>query len=199
MIQSKLNIHFEKASFAHKVLIFEWLDKPHVKEFWDNSPEHREDILSFIRGLKESSHYYDGIFTYWIASLDDEPYAFLMTSEILPEENLPQEWLPYLSQTGKTYSIDFMIGEEKHFGKGLAAPTLKVFTQFIRDKVDSSVDTFIIDPAETNPRAKHVYAKAGFETVAEFRRDEGYFKGIKHFLMVKKMESLKRTIYTHHE
>lgn len=194
-----MNIHFEKAMPAHKDTIFEWLDKPHVKEFWDNSQRHREDILSFIEGHKEPSHYYEGIFTYWIAAIAGELYALLMTSEILPEEDLPQEWAPYLSQTGKTYSIDFMIGEEIYLGKGLAPPTLKVFTEFIRDKVDPSVDTFIIDPAEINPRAKHVYAKAGFETVAEFRRDEGYFKGIKHFLMVKKMESLKRTIYTHHE
>lgn len=43
----------------------------------------------------------------------------------------------------------------------------------------------MIDPADTNPRARHVYEQAGFETVAEFVRDDGFFKDMKHFLMVK--------------
>lgn len=186
MICDMNNIHFEKATLAHKDIIFEWLDKAHVKEFWDNSQKHRDDILNFIQGRNASSNYYDGIFTYWIALIEREPYSLLMTSEVLPEEDLPKKWIPYLSKTGRTYTIDFMIGEEKFLGKELASPTLKAFTQFIKNKVDSSVDIFIIDPAETNPRAKHVYTKAGFETVAEFVRDCGFFKDIKHFLMIKK-------------
>jgi len=35
------SIHFEKASSQKQALIFEWLDTPHVQEFWDNSAEHR--------------------------------------------------------------------------------------------------------------------------------------------------------------
>lgn len=179
-------IRFEKAILSHKDLIFEWLDKPHVKEFWDNSPEHRDDILNFVNDHRETSRY-NGIFTYWIGSIENEPYCLLMTSEITPAPDLPKEWGPYLSKTGKTFSIDFMIGNEDYLGKGLASPTLEAFTQFIKEKVDPSVDRFIIDPAENNPRAKHVYEKAGFETVAEFVRDSGFFKGLKHFLMVKRL------------
>jgi len=182
-----MNIQFEKATLAHKDTIFEWLDKPHVKEFWDNSPEHREDILNFMEGREERSSYFDGIFTYWVGSINGEPYSLLMTSEVIPAPDLPKEWIPFLSKTGKTLSIDFMIGNEKFFGKGLASPTLRAFTQFIKLNVDPAVDMFIIDPAETNPRAEHVYEKAGFKTVAEFLRDDGYFKGIKHFLMIKKV------------
>jgi len=37
------DIHFEKAILSHKDIIFEWLDKPHVREFWDNSQAHRDD------------------------------------------------------------------------------------------------------------------------------------------------------------
>jgi hypothetical protein len=41
-------IHFEKASTKHQDTLFQWLNEPHMKEFWDNSQEHREDILNFI-------------------------------------------------------------------------------------------------------------------------------------------------------
>jgi RimJ/RimL family protein N-acetyltransferase len=182
------DIHFEKTTLAHKDIIFEWLDKPHVREFWDNSPEHRIDIETFMKGRQEATPYYNGIFTYWIGSIEDELYCLFMTSTVTSEDDLPEVWKNHLSKTGKTFSIDFMIGEEKFLGKGFAAPTLRAFTYFIKDKVDSSMDTFIIDPAETNPRAKHVYAKAGFETVAEFVRDDGFFKDMRHFLMVKKLK-----------
>lgn len=181
------DIHFEQANLSHKDIIFEWLDKPHVREFWDNSQAHRDDILSFLSARKEPSHYYNGIFTYWIGSVEDEPYCLLMTSAVTLEDDLPEIWRDHLSKTGKTFSIDFAIGNETFLGKGLATPTLEAFTKFIQTKIDRTVDLFMIDPAETNPRAKHVYEKAGFETVTEFVRDDGFFKDLKHFLMVKKM------------
>ena len=60
--------------------------------------------------------------------------------------------------------------------------------QFMREKMDPSIDTFMIDPEEVNFRAKHVYEKAGFRTIAEFISTRGSGKGIKHFLMVKKLQ-----------
>jgi RimJ/RimL family protein N-acetyltransferase len=179
---NKNKIHFEKATMDHKELIFEWLDEPHVREFWDNSQEHKDDILSFL----DASNY-KGIFTYWIGSFDNKSYCLLMTSTMTPEDDLPEVWREHLSKTGKTFSIDFTIGNKTFLGKKLAAPTLKAFTRFIQEAVDSTVDLCMIDPAETNPRAKHVYEQAGFETVAEFIRDDGFFKDIRHYLMVKKL------------
>ena len=48
---------FEKATLSHKDIIFEWLEKSHVKEFWDNSQATRDDVLSFLNGQN-----YEGIF-----------------------------------------------------------------------------------------------------------------------------------------
>ncbi len=140
MIHPLLNVHFEKATLSHKDLIFEWLEKPPIKEF----------IKNFLESRKNPSNYFNGIFTYWIGSIEHEPYCLLMTSEVTPAPDLSKEWNPYLSKTEKTSSIDFMIGAENFLGKGLAAPMLSAFTPFIRQCVDSSVDTYIIDPAETN-------------------------------------------------
>lgn len=179
-----MNIRFKKATLDYKDYIFDWLDKPHVKEFWDNSQEHRDDILIFMNGSNAPRPYFNGTFDYWVGLINDEPFALLMTSEIKnAETDLPEGWYEQLSITGKTLGIDFMIGNEKYLGKGLAAPTLEAFTQFIPKHIDPLVDRFLIDPAANNPRAKHVYKKAGFKVVSEFvRRDENTF------LMVKKLK-----------
>lgn len=184
----KSNISFEKATKAHKQVVFQWLDEPHVREFWDSSQDHRNDISIFMDGRKEPSPYFEGIFDYWIGLINNEPFSLVMTSEILASQtDLSDLWRENLSKNGKTFSLDFMIGNPKFFGKGLAAPTLEAFTQFIANQVDRAVDTFFIDPEESNTRAKHVYEKAGFQLVSEFNRDFRDKKNAKHFLMIKKL------------
>jgi len=174
-----MNITFSKANSIHEPIIFEWLKKPHVKEFWDNSQKHRNDISHFIHGVKERP-YANGMFDYWVGAMDDEPFCLVMTSEVLhASEPWSSYWNPHLSKTGRTYSFDFMIGNENYFGKGLAAPTLQAFAKFLQEQVDPTIDTFMIDPNVNNPRAKHVYQKAGFIPVAEFER-----RGEQFILMV---------------
>src|SRR2546430_11231098 len=75
----------------------------------------------------------------------------------------------------------------------MAAPTLEAFTKFIAEEVDPTVDTFFIDPEESNTRAKHVYEKAGFQWVSDFHRDYNGKKDVRHFLMIKKLNVLHRT------
>lgn len=180
-------IKFEKITQQHQDLIFEWLSEPHMQEFWDNSQEHKDDIINFINGRVEPSKYFDGIFTYWIGSVDDQPFCFLLTAEVVPNDETPSIWNAHLSKTRKTYSIDFGIGNKDFLGKGLASLTLKTFTDFFRSDVDSKADTFFIDPDTNNPRAKHVYEKAGFKLVGDFKSEKSYweFTGEKTYLMVK--------------
>ena len=40
-------ITFEKAHFKHKDTIFNWLEEPHVKEFWDNTQAHKDESSYF--------------------------------------------------------------------------------------------------------------------------------------------------------
>ncbi|MCH9620887.1 MAG: Aminoglycoside N(6')-acetyltransferase type 1 [Chlamydiia bacterium] len=175
---------FKKASISHKDLIFSWLAKPHIQEFWDNSSEHKEDILIFLEGRKKTSTYFKGSFTYWIGYINNDPFAFIMTSEILPKEDIPQIWKEHLSKTGKTIGIDFCIGNEEYLGKGYAAKTLEAFTDYIK-KSNSQIDRFYIDPDESNPKATRVYEKAGFKKVGSFSVEKGFFKDHESLLMIK--------------
>ena len=49
-----MNITFEKSTYHHKQTIFAWLEEPHMQEFWDNTEEHKNDILNFIYGRKQT-------------------------------------------------------------------------------------------------------------------------------------------------
>lgn len=180
-----MNISFEKANLSHREVIFAWLQEPHVQGFWDNSQGHKDDILNFMHGRKESSDYCDGLYTYWVGSIDGEPYCLVMTLEEKQEYDLPALKKAYLSQYGHTYSIDYMIGNKAYVGKGLGAKTLEAFVEFIRNHHDPQADTFFIDPDITNARAKHVYEQAGFQHVGDFIMDgNGIFAGrVTHFLV----------------
>lgn len=189
MDEHNVIIKFEKINKQHQDTLFHWLNEPHMQEFWDNSQEHRDDIIHFINGRKEPSNYFNGIFTYWIGTIDNVPFSFILTAEVKPEDDCSMISRQHISTTGTTYSIDFGIGNKAFLGKGLAASTLQAFTDFFQKHVDHKADTFFIDPDDNNPKAKHVYEKAGFNLVGEFKQEKKYwdFSGEKTYLMVKKL------------
>lgn len=153
-------------------------------EFWDNSQEHKDDIISFVNGRTTPSNYFSGIVSYWIGSINTNPCCFILTSPLTPDDICPQILADHRSTTGMTYCIDFGIGNKAFLGKGYASGALREFINFFRNSIDPTADTFFIDPDDNNPRAQHVYAKAGFKTVGDYIMDRGVFEGQKTCLMV---------------
>lgn len=184
-----MKIKFEKVTGAHLDTIFNWLTEPHIIEFWDNTQAHKDDIVNFAGGRKTPSSYAGGGYFYWIAYLEDEPFAMLMTIQETHKEDIGEEKLKRLSKTGYTYGLDYMIGNSKFFGKGYGSQTLSGFIDFFRESIDPKADTFLIDPDSANLRAKHVYMKAGFKHVCDFMM-EGDVSGAGklHHLLIKKFE-----------
>ncbi len=181
-----MNIHFEKANMSHLDIIFGWLAEPHIMEFWDNSQEHKDDILNFIQGKPQT--YFSGTTEYWIGFIDNQPYAFVLSNILKKDhENLSNAHLANISETGHTIALDFGIGNKEYLGRGLAASTLSEFMIFYKKDIDPKADTFFIDPDENNPRAKHVYIKAGFTKVGQYQATQGAFIGHNSDLMVKKL------------
>lgn len=157
-----------------------------MQKFWDNSQEHKDDIMNFIHGRKQN--YFYGTTIYWIGLIDDLPFCFLLTDQILSSESdLTDLHKEYLSKSGHTIALDFGIGNKDFLGKGLAAPTLRKFIAFYQDQIDPLADTFFIDPNENNPRAEDVYLKAGFKLVGSCEMKMGAFKGQNTHLLVKKL------------
>jgi len=182
-------IYFEKASIKHQDIIFQWLAEPHMQEFWDNSQEHRDDILNFIHGRKQ--HYFYGTTQYWVAYIEDQPFCFILSDQLLSSQNLSEVHHENLSKIGHTIGLDFGIGNTAYIGKGLASLTLEAFVTFYQKSIDQKADTFFIDPDKNNPRAIHVYEKAGFKMGGNFIATEGAFKEQTSYLMLKKMSSVQ--------
>lgn len=184
------DIQFEPVVPPHLEIILKWLQEPHMIEFWDNSEAHKKDLDLFAHGRKEPSNYFRGIFTYWIGLYQGIPFSIVLTAFVDPEDaELQPLWKEHLSSTGKTYSLDFGIGNPLLLGKGLAAPTLEAFVRFFQ-QTHPQADTFFIDPNESNPRAQHVYGKAGFELKGRFIGEKGFFAKEPSCLMVKKLKEI---------
>ena len=183
-----MTLSFKHATLADQDIIFEWLAEPHMIEFWDNSLEHKDDILNFLHNRKQT--YFAGTTQYWIGYVDGNPFAFLLSDILQPDQNLGALYRQHMSPSGHTISLDFGIGNTKYLSQGLASPTLEAFVRFYHDSIDPLADTFSIDPDENNPRANHVYTKAGFQEVGTYDMREGAFKGSTSYLMVKKLSSI---------
>ena len=83
-------LNFRRVNVNDVPIIFKWLDEPSVREFWDNTKEHREDILKFVNGRVQPSDYCEGKYSYWLGLIDDEPFSMLMTIEETDEDDINQ-------------------------------------------------------------------------------------------------------------
>lgn len=183
-----MTISFEKAMLPHQQRVLSWLDKPHVRTFWDNSEAHRADIDIFMQGRKIPSPYFDGIFDYWIGAKNNQPFCMMMSNKVCIDDNVPDIWKKNLSVSGHTVGLDFMIGEEAFLGKGLAHIAINAFISFYLLNIDTKADTFFIDPDKNNHRALRAYEKAGFIKIGEFLPMEGVFKENETIFMIKNTE-----------
>lgn len=183
MANNSKKIFFRAAKKADLELLRAWFNKSHVKKYWDNSTEMWENVESYLSGNKV-------LYDYWIGLYENISFSLIITSDA--SENDPEapgcnnSLLPFVEPIGKTWTIDFMIGEEAFLGKGLSYLTLNEFTEN-----QEEVTAFLIDPEISNLKAIHVYEKAGFEKVGSYTPDSGYFSGIEHLLMKKKVEGFR--------
>ncbi|MDN3509554.1 MAG: GNAT family N-acetyltransferase [Candidatus Neptunochlamydia sp.] len=178
-------ITFNVAGEEDEKTIFSWLAEPHMVEYWDNSQEHKDDISNFIHGRKQL--YFAGTTKYFMGRIDNVPFAFILGDIIDADENLSALQKKVMSKFGNTVSVDFGIGNKDYIGKGLASKTLEEFVLYYQENIDPKADTFFIDPDENNPRAKHVYEKAGFNHIGEYEPTEGAFIGHTNLFMIKKV------------
>ena len=115
-------ITFVKLDKNYLDILKQWWHSDRVKQFWDNSPEMEEDVNNYA--LKGQKTFYD----YYIGLYDGVPYALVMTSE-QTNDDYYEYYEKYLSNTGKTYAIDFMVGNPDFAGKHLSSITLRTFVK----------------------------------------------------------------------
>ncbi|MBA4749459.1 MAG: GNAT family N-acetyltransferase [Alphaproteobacteria bacterium] len=137
-----------------------------MKAVWDNSPAHKQDIVTFMQGRKEPSSYLNGVLTYWVGSHLDVPFSFLITAPLTQDDTIPDVWKHHLCTHGRSYSIDFGIGNKDFLGRGLATPLLEAFVSFFKEEVDRCLAQFFIEPHVQTAQIKRIHQKAGFHFIS---------------------------------
>lgn len=165
-------VHFRHPHQGQFELIYRWFMKPHVREFFDD-PETGRSLPDLQHYLAGEDHFW----TPWLAYHDKTPFAYLMTALVKKRET--GIWAKWREKEGKTYSLDLLIGEDAFLGQGMSHLLIQ---KFIKDKF-SHATAFLIDPELRNLHAIHVYEKAGFNIVEEFKGEHGEFAGIPHVMM----------------
>lgn len=162
----KNEMKFYSIDKEHKNIILEWFNKPHVKQYYygEGLQNTLNNIELSLKGINNNGKY---TFYHWIAYINDEPFGFLMTSPIEGPYCKNDPYNKWFVEGKNTYTLDLLIGEGKYLGKGLSD---KMIINFLLDKYQDA-DYFLIDPAEDNPKAIHVYEKAGFKKVDNFIPD----------------------------
>lgn len=164
---------FRRANSTDDVLIESWFRSPHVMEFWGDPVVNMGDFRDNTTGTAT-------LYDYWIGEEGHTPFCLLITSDAA--HDTPDHLAPYLSDVGDVWTLDVLIGPESYMGRGIAAKMIEGFLSYTRD-VNPNLQLMLIDPEENNPRAIHVYEKAGFRRASTFTPETGPFQGKAHVLL----------------
>lgn len=161
-----MNISFKPLETKHMPLLFEWLQKPHVKVWWDPETDWTPELLQEKYGSYPDGYYFeDGIkkpLRAFIIEVDHQPVAYIQLYEIRSypgADSIPKDCLPE-SSTG----LDIFIGDETLVGKGYGTKILK---EFVAQHIAPHHEACFVDPDRNNRSAIRAYEKAGFHVLQE--------------------------------
>lgn len=146
-------ISFRPVEKNDKPLILKWLHLPHVAEWF-----YGDGLQSTIDGLNRFINHEQPTSSLWLASYNDVPFAYLITSIIQTKQTYSagKFYHDWVGADKKMITLDMLIGETDFLGKGLAVTLIHTF---LKEKFPDNPVVFI-DPECSNHRAVHVYKKA---------------------------------------
>lgn len=163
---------FKPLSLADLPLIHAWLERPHVKAFWDQDVQWNEELIlekygPYVNEYKVVDGKKQPMYAY-IIIMDGNPIGYIQLYDafIFPRDTFDlKEALkdtPYAQSN--LAAIDIFIGEESAVGKGIGPAAMK---QFLRDYAWGTFDGCFVDPDKINPNAIRAYEKAGFVKIKD--------------------------------
>ncbi len=144
--------HFRPLTPADYPLLLEWLQRLHVKEWWDDG----DDTLD-----KVAAHYGD----------EDDTARFLLLETDATGAVQPLGYFQYYLEPEDTVGIDQFLADAGRLGQGLGTQAVQQFCALVI--AQRNPRRLILDPDPANGRAIRCYEKAGFRHYATVRTDEG--------------------------
>ena len=144
-------------------LLHEWLNRPHVAEWWGEPQTLAgldEEYASAIAGASHVKCY--------IALADGAPLGFIQSYS--PAADHSDGWWLDEDDPG-VRGIDQFLADGQRLGQGLGTAMIRAFVAELF--ADPTVTRIQLDPAPDNARAIRAYQKAGFRAVRELDTPDG--------------------------
>ena len=143
-------------------LLYEWLRRPHLIEWWRNeqtAEEVREKYLPRIQSPGGARPF--------IAVLRGEPLGYI---QYYPAAEGDPNWWPDKPGPG-VLGIDQFLADADRLGRGLGTAMVGQFVDRLFQ--DRSVTEIRVDPHPDNVRAIRCYTKVGFREIGRFTSPDG--------------------------
>ena len=127
-------------------MLFEWLRRPHVLEWWDPEPSLADVRANYLQSDARA----------YLACLDGKPVAYIQS---------------YDAHEPGVVGIDQFLADPNQLNRGVGTALVTQFVEFLF--ADPAIAAVIVDPVPHNARAIRCYEKAGFRFVEI--RDGAYF------------------------
>ncbi len=152
-------IAFAPLAPEHLELLHGWLQRPHVREFWDDGHRTTEQVRTHYFGADLGSDPDEASFVFTLAGL---AAGYLQTYRV----SAGSEHGQWRSPRGETWGLDLLLGAAADTGRGYGPQVIRDFTVFWRRR-RPHLSRLLIDPDVRNVRAVRAYQKAGFSGVGE--------------------------------
>lgn len=164
-----MTISFERLQESHFPQLLRWLEKPHVKKWWDQDVAYtidlvREKYSSYIKGYKLEGENQKSIHAFIIYN-NQRAVGYI---QIYNAYDFPRR-KPLSDLPAKLGAIDIFIGEKDLLGRGLGSVAISDFLKL--DETRQYCHIFV-DPDSKNIAAIKCYEKVGFKRVA-LHKDSG--------------------------
>lgn len=139
-------------------LLHEWLQRPHVKQWWSERETYEdvvEHYLPAIEGKRPTDLY--------LAQLDERPIAFVQTYLVSDHP----EYAELVGEGDGVAGMDLFIADAGLTGRGLGSELIRRFVDEIVFARPGTVSC-IADPDARNVASVRAFEKAGFRVARDF-------------------------------
>jgi aminoglycoside 6'-N-acetyltransferase len=151
-------INFRRLAASDLPLLYEWLQREHVRRWWTDRETYQEVVEHYLPAIEGS----EPTDLYLILS-ENRPAGFIQSYRVSDHP----EYQELIAVEEGVTGVDLFVGELELTGRGLGSEALG---RFVRDVVlsDPEIHACIADPDAENHASLRAFEKAGFEVVRQF-------------------------------
>jgi len=159
---SEPRIEFRPLRKEDLPLLLEWLNRPHVAEWWHDEGSLVELEAEYFPPVESP-----GDARPYIAYAGERPVGYIQS---YVAADFGTGWWPGQHDHG-VLGIDQFLTDPNDLGRGLGTALVERFTAFLFE--DPAVIRIVVDPLPTNRRAIRCYEKAGFRPIDTITTPDG--------------------------